>query len=211
MNTEKIKIRAENIGKSFNNRWLFENIELSLNANESIAILGANGVGKSTFTLILAGQIVPTTGIIQWCTGDNPIELNQLNSFYALASPGMELPEELNFKETIGLYYCCKKSKHDYKELLDLFLNNFQFKKRELNKEISQFSSGMKQKLKLLLSFYADTPVIFLDEPLTNLDNKGIELYNKLIDENISKRTIIIASNRVEEYKFCKRQLFLGA
>jgi ABC-type multidrug transport system ATPase subunit len=73
------------------------------------------------------------------------------------------------------------------------------------HKAIKFFSSGMKQRLKLVLAIYADTPLLLLDEPCSNLDNQGIEWYRKLIHSQLKHRTIIIASNQLLEYDFCDR------
>jgi ABC-type multidrug transport system ATPase subunit len=61
----------------------------------------------------------------------------------------------------------------------------------------------MKQRLKLLMAVYADTPLLLLDEPCSNLDNQGIEWYRNLVQTQLKKRTIIIASNQLFEYDFC--------
>jgi ABC-type multidrug transport system ATPase subunit len=65
----------------------------------------------------------------------------------------------------------------------------------------------MKQRLKLLMAVYADTPLLLLDEPCSNLDNQGIEWYRNLVQTQLKKRTIIIASNQLFEYDFCDSTL----
>jgi ABC-type multidrug transport system ATPase subunit len=65
----------------------------------------------------------------------------------------------------------------------------------------------MKQRLKLLMAIYADTPLLLLDEPCSNLDNQGIEWYRNLVQTQLKKRTIIIASNQLFEYDFCDSTL----
>jgi ABC-type multidrug transport system ATPase subunit len=75
------------------------------------------------------------------------------------------------------------------------------------NKAVKYFSSGMKQRLKLLMAVYADTPLLLLDEPCSNLDNQGIEWYRNLVQTQLKKRTIIIASNQLFEYDFCDSTL----
>jgi ABC-type multidrug transport system ATPase subunit len=78
----------------------------------------------------------------------------------------------------------------------------------EENKNIHQFSSGMKQRLKLILALYSDVPVVFLDEPTTNLDVKGIAWYLEQI-ELLQIPLIIVASNQEQEYAFCERKIDL--
>lgn len=72
------------------------------------------------------------------------------------------------------------------------------------HKQIRYFSSGMKQRLKLAQAFFSQTAVLLLDEPTTNLDNKGIELYHQLIASYGEGRIIIVCSNDPQEYSFCQ-------
>jgi len=71
------------------------------------------------------------------------------------------------------------------------------------NKQIRYYSSGMKQRLKLAQAFFSASPVLLLDEPTTNLDREGIELYLHLIDNHTAGKLVIISSNVTEEYQFC--------
>jgi ABC-type multidrug transport system ATPase subunit len=71
------------------------------------------------------------------------------------------------------------------------------------NKQIRYFSSGMKQRLKLAQAFFSDTSVLLLDEPTTNLDEAGIQLYKSLISKYTTNRLVIVGSNDKNEYEFC--------
>ena len=72
------------------------------------------------------------------------------------------------------------------------------------NKQIRYYSSGMKQRMKLLLAFFADTPLLLLDEPSTNLDAEGIAAYKSLLDAETADRILIISSNDPNEYDRCQ-------
>ena len=76
-----------------------------------------------------------------------------------------------------------------------------------LHQEIRFFSSGMKQRLKLVLAICTDTPILLLDEPTTNLDEQGANWYHKLIQEFAMDRLVIVASNIEADYTFCKQYL----
>ena len=71
------------------------------------------------------------------------------------------------------------------------------------NKQIRFYSSGMKQRVKLAQAIFSDVPCVLLDEPCTNLDAVGIELYHQLIREYGNNRLIIVSSNDPQEYSFC--------
>ncbi len=76
-----------------------------------------------------------------------------------------------------------------------------------MKKQVRYYSSGMKQRVKLAQSIFSDTPIILLDEPCTNLDITGIELYHQLIDEYCKSRLVIVSSNDEVEYKFCRQKI----
>ena len=77
------------------------------------------------------------------------------------------------------------------------------FPNNTLTKSLGTFSSGMKQRVKLVTGFFTRSSVLFLDEPLSNLDDKGILLYQELVSKFTANRLIIVASNRTDEYEFC--------
>jgi ABC-type multidrug transport system ATPase subunit len=62
----------------------------------------------------------------------------------------------------------------------------------------------MKQRLKVGLAILADAPLLLLDEPLSNLDKEGVQWYDNLMQQYVNNKTVIIASNNIEdEIKFC--------
>jgi ABC-type multidrug transport system ATPase subunit len=75
---------------------------------------------------------------------------------------------------------------------------------KAVNKQLRYFSSGMKQRLKLAQAFFSSTPVLLLDEPTTNLDADGIELYQSLVNNYTKDKLVIVSSNVKEEYGFCE-------
>jgi ABC-type multidrug transport system ATPase subunit len=75
------------------------------------------------------------------------------------------------------------------------------------NKQIRYYSSGMKQRVKLAQAIFSDTQIILLDEPCSNLDTKGIELYHSLINNYCKDRLVIVCSNDEVEYSFCNERI----
>src|SRR5690606_22272553 len=75
------------------------------------------------------------------------------------------------------------------------------------HKQIGDFSSGMKQRVKLAQAFFSDTPILLLDEPCTNLDEAGVSQYQEWIQDFTKNRLVIIASNDPREYFFCKEKI----
>jgi ABC-type multidrug transport system ATPase subunit len=71
------------------------------------------------------------------------------------------------------------------------------------DKFIKNFSSGMKQRLKLGLAMYSESPILMLDEPTSNLDAENIAWYKQEIVQITQKKLILVASNQADEYFFC--------
>jgi ABC-type multidrug transport system ATPase subunit len=78
---------------------------------------------------------------------------------------------------------------------------------RMKNKEIRNFSSGMKQRVKLGLAFTHPGSVLYLDEPTSTLDQYGIDWYNNELKKIHTKKTLVIASNIAEEYMLCDSKI----
>lgn len=200
-----MKITLQNCGKSFNRKWLFKDLNCTLESGDTWAFLGPNGSGKSTLCLLLAGQVWPTEGSIQWEINGKNIERNHVFSFISLASPAMELPEEFTLSEVVSMHARVKpfSVKNAQEELMELC----GFAENVLQKPILNFSSGMKQRVKLAIAAMSDTPLLVLDEPLTNLDKAGMEVYENIREKYCKNRLVIIASNREDEYKNYTRSL----
>ncbi len=199
-----MKINLEHIGRRFNREWIFKDVNYIFESGISYAILGANGAGKSTLLQIISGSLTSSEGIITY-SKDN-ILLNPENVFkhLSMAAPYLELIEEFTLRELIDFHFRFKK----YLPGLDRdLLVDLTGLKRSENKAIKNFSSGMKQRVKLALAFCSDTEIILLDEPVSNLDQQGVEWYLSLIEKYASGRILIICSNQIQEYSFCKMQL----
>jgi ABC-type multidrug transport system ATPase subunit len=77
------------------------------------------------------------------------------------------------------------------------------------NRLIREFSSGMKQRLKLGLALYSASPLLLLDEPTTNLDATGVAWYQEHLRATRAGRTILLSSNIPAEYAWCDEQLLV--
>ena len=78
------------------------------------------------------------------------------------------------------------------------------------DKRLSTFSSGMLQRVRLLLAVANDRPLLLLDEPLSNLDVEGVQFYTELIRSFALSKTIIVGSNyQKDEYSYCTDELLL--
>ena len=197
-------ITLKNIGRRFNRDWIFRGVNHTFTTGESYAILGPNGSGKSTLLQVLNGSLAPSEGTIDFTFDDKPVEIDKVFTHLSLAAPYLEVIEEFTLSEMIDFHFKFKNYKPgvDKKEIITL-LN---LPKSE-NKLIKYFSSGMKQRLKLILAFCADTPMLMLDEPTSNLDVQGVDWYLNLVQQFAAGRLTIVCSNQEQEYSFCNHRL----
>lgn len=187
-----MKIELSDIGKRFGKQWLFRHFNATFEKGDRVGIKGINGSGKSSLLQLIAGISLPTEGTLSYQDEKTPIDLNTLAGTISLVSPYMDVPEQLTVKE---LYKFQEQFSAFTKEIdLSAFLK-ITLLEGEDNAFIKQFSSGMKQRLKLGLCFLSGAKVLFLDEPCSNLDKAGKELYAQLLEVYAKDRIIFIASN----------------
>ena len=198
-----MKISLQNIGKKFNREWIFKNLSHEFQLNDYYAILGSNGSGKSTLLKVLSGFYTSTKGEVFYNMKGKEILSESIYNHVAYTSPYIDVFEEYNIKEIFDFYTKFKTLKNNitYKEFIKVIdLESAQ------NRPISQFSSGMKQRVKLGLAVLSDCPILLLDEPTSNLDKKAIKWYQELVKNNIENKIVFVASNAQEpEYFFCDK------
>lgn len=205
-------IKFSNVGKSYYGSWLFRgfNYTFQLKASSSYALLGNNGSGKSTLARMLIGQISPTEGEVSIFNKDNiETKSSDLHSLYSLSSPAMELPEEFTVKEWFA--FMDKTKGFDSNVDLNTLQEQCKFSNRAIKKPMYTFSSGMKQRVKLCGAFLTNVPLIILDEPLSNLDQNGFDLYNELWNQCQDRKAIVVASNDEKEYQKVSQRLRIEA
>lgn len=199
-----MELVLNNVGKRYRFDWIFRHIDFHFRANKKYAILGPNGSGKSTLMKVLSGHLTPSKGQIEFQKNGSKILIDKVYQSISYAAPYIDLIEEMTLEEAISFHLRFKSMRKNLKTS-DL-INLLDFSKSK-KKEIRFFSSGMKQRLKLVLAICSDTPLLLLDEPTTNLDQQGFEWYQKLIDEFTDNRMVIVASNVEMDYHFCEEQL----
>jgi len=203
-------LTANNITKKFERRKsLFENINFTLTNGKSIAITGKNGSGKSTLLKIIAGLLSPTSGDTQFELNEQLISSDRFNDYFGFVAPYLNLYEEFTAPEHIKLNTELKGIEFHKSRASDL-LDKFSLSNSN-DKYIAKFSSGMKQRLKFILALYNEPPILFLDEPFSNLDESGINIVTDVILEQKSKGgAVIIATNDEREKALCDEIISLG-
>jgi ABC-type multidrug transport system ATPase subunit len=199
-----MKISLTDAGKRFNRDWIFRHLTYEFSAGQSYAIIGPNGSGKSTLLQVLSGAVQINEGNMQCSKNNAQCPIDELYKHISICGPYLDVVEEMTLPELLKFHSAFKPflaSINPDKIISILSLEN------AVNKQIRNYSSGMKQRVKLAQAIFSDVPVVLLDEPCTNLDATGIELYHNLINEYCKHRMVIVSSNDEVEYGFCKSKL----
>jgi ABC-type multidrug transport system ATPase subunit len=202
-----LKIVLDKTGKKFNTEWIFRDLSFTFEPGESYAILGRNGSGKSTLLQVISGSIHPTAGTVNYIYRGQTIPVEKYFRYLSCSAPYLELIEEFKLAEMLQFHFRFKEILPGY--TIQKAVEMLDFKGSD-HKTIRQFSSGMKQRVKLILAFLSNTPLLLLDEPTTNLDKSGMDWYLNLTGEAAKGRTLIICSNLQQlETGFCKETLLI--
>ena len=199
-----MKISLTDAGKRFNRDWIFRHLTYEFSAGQSYAIIGPNGSGKSTLLQVLSGAIQVNEGNIQCAMLNVQCSIEELYKSVSICAPYLEVVEEMTLIEFLNFHSGFKpflSSITSEKIISILGLEN------AVNKQIRNYSSGMRQRVKLAQAIFSDVPVVLLDEPCTNLDSAGIQLYHDLINEYCKNRMVVVSSNDEVEYRFCNEKL----
>lgn len=198
-------LSVEHISKKFQEKnWIFKDFSINLSTGDSCAILGANGSGKSTLIKILSGYLTPSEGKISLKTKQQEIDGEHYFQHVSMAAPWFELIEDFNLDEYLSFHRKFRKIVANLSNDDLLHIANLVHAKKL---PIRDFSSGMKQRVRLLLAFFTESDILLLDEPTANLDSQNIAWYQTLIEQYTQNRITFIASNHIgHEYNFCQKK-----
>ncbi len=173
---------------------IFRRCSFEVAPGATCALVGPNGSGKSSLLLLIAGFYQPISGQIVYYTGSQII--TTMRPHMAIATPLLDFPPTLSVEEVVRLHHALKPVRWDLWSVL--------WKQSALaphrHKRIGYLSSGLYQRLRLLLAFGTDAPLLLLDEPTSYLDADGRDFYHAMLQEWRQARTVIIASNDPDEY-----------
>ncbi len=204
-----LSIQVNKLGKKFNREWIFRNLSYTIAPGQKLVILGSNGSGKSTLLQALSGFIIPNEGDVVYSLSSQVVSPEKIKDHIAFASPYLQLIEELTLTELLAHL-------SRYKPFINNLAPPVIIERMELghaaHKPLKQFSSGMKQRVKLGIALLSDTPLLLLDEPVSNLDKNAIGWYKNLIAHYTANRTVIVCSNAIhDEYFFCDTELNMAS
>lgn len=199
-----MQIVLNQVGKRYKGEQIFTKCSFEFSSGNHYGIIGGNGSGKSTLLKVIAGITPASEGEVLW-KNPEPIEPEHWFQCLSFSSPYMDLPEQLSLVEVFEF----QSKFHGFEQELQAktFLEVTGLK-GALNKPIGSYSSGMKQRAKLALSICSKKPVIFLDEPCSNLDAMGIAWFQETLNNFANEKLVFVASNEMKDELFsCQQHL----
>jgi ABC-type multidrug transport system ATPase subunit len=203
-----MKIILTNAAKRFNFEWVFKQLNYTFQSDKAYALTGSNGSGKTTLLRVLSGYSSLSDGSIEWLKdNDTAFPADSIFQKVAVCSPASSLIEELTLEEHLLFQAQFKPFLNNLR--VDDVIAILQLEKHR-HKLLAQFSTGMKQRVKLALAILADVEVLLLDEPSSNLDEAAISWMHLLLKEFVGKRLLLIASNDEADLVLCKERIHLN-
>lgn len=190
-------IIATNVSKKFGSLQALNNLSVTCNKGECIALIGPNGSGKTTFIKTILGMVVCDSGFITF-NGNNINNNWQYRSGIGYMPQIGRYPENMTIGQVLDMMKDIRKTSAilpDDEDLIGSFnLNNL------LNKRMRTLSGGTKQKVSAALAFMFNPDVLILDEPTAGLDPVSSEiLKEKILLEKSKGKLILISSHILSE------------
>ena len=195
------KIFFENVSLSFGSHKIFKNLTLEFTAGKIFGISGRNGAGKSTL-LKLAGKILkPDSGEVNF-SSDLKI---------AAVTPEMQIYNDLTAAENLKFFSRLRNKNLSAEKIFELFQRVGLDFKNFGNVRVENFSTGMKQRLKFAILLSVDAEIFLLDEPTSNLDDEGRNIFYAEIKKlSQLEKIILLATNDDEDLKICDENIDLN-
>ena len=182
-------LEINNLNKSFDNKEILKDINLSIQRGKIIGLLGKNGVGKTTLIKLINDLLTPTSGEILIKGKKIGIETKKVISYLperTYLNKQMKVSEVISYFEDFYDNFDSKKAK---KLLKDLDL--------DINQKLTKMSKGMQEKVQLVLVMSRNADLYVLDEPLGGVDPATRDYILDTILSNFSENASVIISTHL--------------
>ncbi|ULQ53048.1 ABC transporter ATP-binding protein [Flavihumibacter fluvii] len=186
-------IIATNVNKRFTRLQVLDNVSMSCNKGQTIALIGPNGSGKTTFIKCLLGMVIPDSGFIT-------INNKNINRDWQYRQHIGYMPQMSRFPENMTIQQVIEMIK-------DIRTGTFQTMDEELpeafglkalyGKRMRTLSGGTRQKVSACLAFLFNPDILILDEPTAGLDPVSSEILKEKIKAEKTKGKLTLITSHV--------------
>ncbi|UCQ12183.1 ABC-F family ATPase [Edwardsiella tarda] len=174
-------LELTDLSKGFDNDPLFSGLKLLLEAGEKVAVLGTNGVGKSTLLKTLVGDLTPDAGTVKWAE-------NAQIGYYA-QDHEYEFEQEMTLFDWMSQW----RQEGDDEQAVRGFLGRLLFSQEDIKKSVKVLSGGEKGRLLFGKLMMRRPNVLVMDEPTNHMDMESIEALNIALE--LYQGTLIFVSH----------------
>ena len=195
---------VEDLTKGFDSVTLFKQLKLMVEVGEKVAILGTNGIGKSTLIKTLMGELTPDCGEIKWS--------ENANIGYYAQDHEYEFEQDLNLFDWMSQW----KQPQDDEQAVRGILGRLLFSQDDIKKKVKVLSGGEKGRMLFGKLMLQRPNIIVMDEPTNHMDMESIESLNMALElykgtlffvshdrefvSSLATRIIEITPNKVMDY-----------
>lgn len=193
MNKEVLKIKG--LKFAYDKDLILDDINFEINEGDLVALVGANGVGKSTLLKLILGELRPREGQIR-IFGDDIMKDKHYRDLAYISQNAVASYRNFptSVEEAIKIHLAYLKKKTDSKELMDK-LGLYDHRKKSL----SELSGGQIQRFAISLTLIKDASLILLDEPTTGIDEDfARDFFENLISLKKEGKTILIITHQLD-------------
>lgn len=189
---EPTVISADGLTKQYGDTTAVDRVTLQVTEQEAFGFIGPNGAGKSTMINMLLGLVHPTAGSATVFGYDVTEKPNEISKRIGVLPEGITLAGEFTAREHLKDTILNKQADDDPQELLSrVGLPD------AIDRRVSEFSTGMRQRLGLAIALVGDPDLLLLDEPSAGLDPNGIQLMQSIVTQEVESGTTVFFSSHI--------------
>ena len=167
----RLALEVENLSKGYGEQLLFTNLNLMIPVGERVAVIGPNGIGKSTLLKTLIGDLTPNTGEVKWSE-------NAEIGYYA-QDHAEDFAEDLSLINWMSQW----RKESDDDQAIRGTLGRLLFSQDEINKSVKVLSGGEQGRMLFGKLMLQKANILLLDEPTNHLDMESIESLNSALEQ----------------------------
>ncbi len=179
----RLALEVEGLSKGYGAEPLFQNLNLMVAVGERIAVIGANGIGKSTLLKTLVRELIPDTGIVKWS------ENSEVG--YFAQDHADDFAEDITLIEWMGQW----RKESDDDQAIRGTLGRLLFTADDINKSVKVLSGGEQGRMLFGKLILQKNNIMVMDEPTNHLDMESIESLNSAL-ENYPGTLIFVSHDR---------------
>jgi ATPase subunit of ABC transporter with duplicated ATPase domains len=179
----RLALEARRLCKGFDELPLLHNLNLMIEAGERVAVIGPNGIGKSTLLRTLVGDLKPDSGTIKWS--------ENVNVGYFAQDHAADFAVDMNLFDWMSQW----KKERDDEQLIRGTLGRLLFSQDEISKSVKIISGGEQGRMLFGKLMLQQPNVLIMDEPTNHLDMESIEALNTAL-ENYPGTLIFVSHDR---------------